>query len=105
MAKELSKTELEAMTKFAPAYFEYMSNALTSNVSCATFPLGPHLTIDIHTAPNSSCQDIRFLQDLVQEPYARQNREDESTGHGKPVLWSSVFKGLCLARSHVPAES
>lgn len=33
IAKELSKTELDAMTKFAPAYFDYMSNAITSNVS------------------------------------------------------------------------
>ena len=33
IAKELSKSELDAMTNFAPAYFDYMSNAVLSNVS------------------------------------------------------------------------
>jgi uncharacterized membrane protein len=32
IAKELSKSELDAMTNFAPAYFHYMSNAILSNV-------------------------------------------------------------------------
>ncbi|KAF8320522.1 uncharacterized protein EI90DRAFT_3080477 [Cantharellus anzutake] len=31
IAKEITKSELDDMTKFAPAYFDYMSNAISSN--------------------------------------------------------------------------
>jgi len=33
IAKELSKPELQAMETFAPAYFDYMSSSVHSNVS------------------------------------------------------------------------
>jgi hypothetical protein len=33
IAKELSRAELQAMEKFAPAYFDYMSSAVSANVS------------------------------------------------------------------------
>lgn len=33
IAKELSKSELDSMLNFAPAYFDYMSNAIASKVS------------------------------------------------------------------------
>lgn len=33
IAKELSKAELQAMETFAPSYFDYMSSAVSANVS------------------------------------------------------------------------
>jgi 1-phosphatidylinositol-3-phosphate 5-kinase len=33
IAKELSRTELETMATFGPAYFDYMSSAVIANVS------------------------------------------------------------------------
>jgi 1-phosphatidylinositol-3-phosphate 5-kinase len=33
IAKELSKSELQTMATFAPAYFDYMSSSVTSSVS------------------------------------------------------------------------
>lgn len=32
IAKELSRAELETMTTFGPAYFDYMSSAVTADV-------------------------------------------------------------------------
>lgn len=32
IAKEISKSELDSMLNFAPAYFDYMSNAIASKV-------------------------------------------------------------------------
>ena len=32
IAKELSKSELDSMTKFAPPYFDYMLSAMSANV-------------------------------------------------------------------------
>ena len=33
IAKELSRPELQTMETFAPAYFDYMSSAISANVS------------------------------------------------------------------------
>lgn len=33
IAKELSRAELETMAAFGPAYFDYMSSAVTADVS------------------------------------------------------------------------
>lgn len=33
IAKELSRPELQTMETFAPAYFDYMSSAVSANVS------------------------------------------------------------------------
>lgn len=44
IAKELSKSELDAMTNFAPAYFDYMSNAISSNVGVLLCRCSPKYT-------------------------------------------------------------
>jgi 1-phosphatidylinositol-3-phosphate 5-kinase len=37
IAKEISRAELQTMETFAPSYFDYMSSALTANVSIGVF--------------------------------------------------------------------
>jgi hypothetical protein len=37
IAKELSRAELETMAAFGPAYFDYMSSAVTADVSTVHF--------------------------------------------------------------------
>lgn len=35
IAKEVSRMEMDALTKFAPSYFEYMRQGISSQVSCS----------------------------------------------------------------------
>jgi 1-phosphatidylinositol-3-phosphate 5-kinase len=37
IAKEVSRLELDALTKFAPSYFEYMKQSIQHNVSLGIF--------------------------------------------------------------------
>jgi len=37
IAKEVSRLELDALTKFAPSYFEYMKQSIQHNVSLGVF--------------------------------------------------------------------
>jgi hypothetical protein len=69
IAKELSRHELETMETFAPAYFDYMSSAVSSNVSqsvslALTFA---HLS----SAPNSSSKTFWMFQADLQENWER----------------------------------
>lgn len=38
IAKELSKFEVQTMESFAPAYFDYMSSAVSANVCAYIYP-------------------------------------------------------------------
>jgi 1-phosphatidylinositol-3-phosphate 5-kinase len=46
IAKEISRTEMQSMEMFAPAYFDYMSSAITAKVCLilCLFPVSSHAT-------------------------------------------------------------
>ena len=50
IAKELSKPELQTMETFAPAYFDYMSSAITANVGSLRLIIHPLYTYIIHSS-------------------------------------------------------
>jgi hypothetical protein len=52
IAKELSKAELQAMETFAPAYFDYMSSSVHSNVRFC-FSVMTNLTFPTASDPPS----------------------------------------------------
>jgi hypothetical protein len=64
IAKELTRHELQTMETFAPAYFDYMSSAVSSNVSLSLLESAcAHLL----PAPNASGETFRVLQADIQE--------------------------------------
>lgn len=90
IAKEISKAELQAMEAFAPAYFDYMSSAISANVMLF---LKPRLFANIKSsASNPSRQSFWMLQAHIQknrtEQSFRQNEVDanEPCCHGESVL-------------------
>jgi hypothetical protein len=90
IAKEISKAELQTMETFAPAYFEYMSSAVTANVGHSP----PLILLFYLSVPASYTlgQGLRLLQTHVQKGRQRKgNRKvevhaDEPSRHGKSVL-------------------
>lgn len=53
IAKELSRPELQTMETFAPAYFDYMSSAVSANVSYTSHRLITKYSDDL-------CSDQRY---------------------------------------------
>jgi hypothetical protein len=69
IAKELSRHELETMETFAPAYFDYMSSAVSSNVSLSISWALTHT--HMLSAPDSFGETFRMLQADLQENWKR----------------------------------
>lgn len=67
IAKELSRPELQTMETFAPSYFEYMSSAVSANVS-QSFPMTCSL-LTPEIAPYPSGQSFRVLQTDFQKEW------------------------------------
>ena len=83
---------MDAMTKFAPAYFEYTKNAIQGQVSQA-----PWIVLGLMIASNCIGQDLRFFQDWIQEFCHGSNDADERLDHGESLLRKSVLIGQCLS--------
>jgi 1-phosphatidylinositol-3-phosphate 5-kinase len=61
IAKELSRPELQTMETFAPAYFDYMSSAVSANVSLRMLYYHAITDRSKQTATHSACEDFRLL--------------------------------------------
>jgi hypothetical protein len=68
IAKELTRHELQTMETFAPAYFDYMSSAVSSNVS---LPLQESAYAHMLSAPNATSETFRVLQADLQKNWKR----------------------------------
>lgn len=72
IAKELSKAELQTMETFAPAYFDFMSSAVSGHVSFNLQLIAVVLfTIICFPAPHSTRQSVWLLQVDFQEDRER----------------------------------
>lgn len=81
------------MSKFAPKYFEYMSNSMSSKVRIRH--LSMKLLADDILASYLTGQDLWFLQDRVQEPDAWKDCPYDAIGHGKSLPRPRILPGLC----------
>lgn len=99
IAKEISRLEMDALTKFAPAYFEYTRKAFQGHVSLV--PLS--VTRLTWLAPKRTGQNIWLLQDRLSQRCDRQIYADERPDHGESLLrppllqgeWTSQEKDVC----------
>lgn len=74
--KEISRLEMDALLKFAPSYFQYMSNAFTASVSdtCTRAPFEIHISdwlAVFHTATDLPCQDFGLFPPDIQKSQYR----------------------------------
>lgn len=83
--KQVSRFELDAFLRFAPAYFHYMSEAFFSEVgySNCTFLHHPDFLL---LAPYCASKDFRILQHQLQEHGYRKVNEDGRACHGESIL-------------------
>lgn len=76
IAKEMSRTEFQTMESFAPAYFAYMSSAVSANVSLVCFTLLLALANSITQRPTLlakvfGCYKISFKKSGKDRPQGR----------------------------------
>lgn len=80
------------METFAPAYFDYMSAAVSANVSIYLAYCDGVLIMSIYLAPHSACKSFRLLQNHFQEDESRkrtreiQINSNEFAGYGESLL-------------------
>jgi hypothetical protein len=89
IAKEISRLEMDALTKFAPAYFDYTRKAFQGQVGDQTLVA---ISAD-RAATDGPGQDIWLLQDRLQKCYYRSSDADERVGDGKSLLRATVLEG------------
>jgi hypothetical protein len=75
VVKQLSPIELESLVSFAPAYFEYMSQAFFHEVS-----------ITINLASYSFGKNLWILSNFLQKSHYQENCQNGYYGNGKFVL-------------------
>ncbi|KAI9825842.1 MAG: 1-phosphatidylinositol-3-phosphate 5-kinase [Thelocarpon impressellum] len=80
--KSLSPIETQAFLKFAPAYFQIMSEALFHEVGT---PDGEWFTLT-SVASDGDCEDAGLLPDHHQEPSHGRGHQVGRAGDGEPVL-------------------
>lgn len=92
IAKEISRLEMDALTKFAPAYFEYTRNAIHGQVRRLTHSPSSSALADEVTETDCPREDLRILQDRLQECHYRTDDAHECSRHGEPILRATVFE-------------
>jgi hypothetical protein len=80
---------MDALTKFAPAYFDYTRKAFQGHVSF--FVQDPSVCRANRAAPECISQDLRVLQDRLQECCNWSINANERFDHGESILRSKVF--------------
>jgi hypothetical protein len=83
IAKEISRLEMDALTKFAPAYFEYTKNAIQGQVRNVVTMM---TTTSLSPASYCSCEDLWVFQDRVSQCNHRSYHAHERAGDGESFL-------------------
>lgn len=108
IVKEISRLEMDALLRFAPAYFEYMSKAFFHGVLLfCLLPLTP-LTCGRSTAPHHPRQDLWILSNWIAQPCDRQgdaSRYPRDGGESCRVLPRPITDNLPSAESILRAST
>lgn len=79
--------EMDALTKFAPSYFEYMRQGISSQVSGSPRLRQHHVSHCCpYVAAHCAGEDLRLLQNRLSQCHHGQGHEDERTFDGEPLL-------------------
>lgn len=98
IAKEISRLEMDALTKFAPAYFEYTRKAFRGQVSRDLHrEIRDCADVD-RLATKCARQDLWFLQDWLSKCHHWTVDEDERPDYGKSFLRQAILKGKSQLR-------